>query len=88
MIDVFDIMAFVVFAVLIAVAVIIVVSIGQLPGKIALKRDHPQAAAINVTSWLGVATLGFLWPVALIWAFLKPVSLLPAKSKENQEAQS
>ena len=36
---------------------------------------HPQAAAINVTSWLGVATLGLLWPVALIWAFLRPVSV-------------
>jgi ABC-type dipeptide/oligopeptide/nickel transport system permease component len=86
MIDVFDIMAFIVFIVLIVVAVIIVVALGQLPGKIAAKRGHPQAAAINVTSWLGVATLGFLWPVALIWAFLKPVSL-SAKTPENQEAQ-
>jgi hypothetical protein len=75
MIDAFDVMAFVVFAVLIAVAVIIVVTLGQLPGRIALKRGHPQAAAINVTSWLGVATLGLLWPVALIWAFLRPVAV-------------
>jgi hypothetical protein len=86
MIDVFDIMAFVVFIVLIVVAVIVVVTIGQLPGKIAAKRGHPQAAAINVTGWLGVATLGFLWPVALIWAFLRPVSLLN-KTQESQEAQ-
>ncbi|HEV3085016.1 MAG TPA: DUF3302 domain-containing protein [Gemmataceae bacterium] len=76
MIDVFDIMAFVVFAVLLAVTVILVVTVGQLPGKIAQQRAHPQAAAINVTGWLGVATLGLLWPVALIWAFLKPVSFV------------
>jgi hypothetical protein len=71
-IDAFDIMAFVVFAVLLAVAVIIVVSLGQLPGRVAQRRGHPQAAAITVAGWLGVATLGLLWPLALIWAFLRP----------------
>ena len=83
MIDVFDIMAFAVFVVLIAAAVIIVVSLGTLPGNIARKRGHPQAAAINVAAWLGIATLGLLWPVALIWAFLKPISVGPAESKET-----
>ncbi len=71
-IDVFDIFAFLVFGVLLSAVVIIVVTLGQLPGQIAKKRNHPQAAAINVASWLGVATLGILWPFALIWAFLKP----------------
>ena len=75
MIDAFDMMAFAVFAILLIVAVIIVVSLGQLPGRIAQKRRHPQAAAINAAGWLGVATLGLLWPLALIWAFLKPVSI-------------
>jgi hypothetical protein len=72
MIDVFDVMAFVVFAVLIAVAVIVVVSLGQLPGQVAKKRGHPQASAIAVAGWIGLATLGLLWPLALVWAFLKP----------------
>jgi len=76
MIDIFDIIAFVVFAVLLLVAVIIVVTLGQLPGRIAQKRGHPQAAAINVAGWLGIATLGLLWPVSLIWAFLKPLSVV------------
>jgi hypothetical protein len=80
MIDAFDVIAFVVFAVLLAVAVIIVVSLGQLPGRIARQRGHPQAAAINAASWLGVATLGLLWPLAFIWAFLKP---LPVASKQE-----
>jgi hypothetical protein len=77
MIDIFDIIAFVVFAVLLLVAVIMVVTLGQLPGRIAQKRGHPQAAAISVAGWLGIATLGLLWPVALIWAFLKPISVVP-----------
>jgi hypothetical protein len=70
--DVFDLMAFVVFGVLLVAAVVIVVSLGSLPGQIAHKRGHPQAAAITVAGWLGVATMGIVWPLALIWAFLKP----------------
>ena len=66
MIDVLDIFAFGVFAVLLAAGVVIVVSLGSLPGKIAHRRGHPQAAAVTVAGWLGVATAGLLWPVALI----------------------
>jgi Protein of unknown function (DUF3302) len=84
MIDVFDIMAFAVFGILLVAAVVLVVGVGSLPGRIALKRGHPQAAAINVTSWLGIATLGLLWPIALIWAFLKPHSITSAAFPENQ----
>ena len=47
---VLDAFAFVVFAVLIFVGVIIVVSLGKLPGQLARKWDHPQAAAINAMS--------------------------------------
>lgn len=42
MIDVFDIIAFVVFGVLLVAAVVIVVMLGSLPGNIAHKRGHPQ----------------------------------------------
>jgi hypothetical protein len=67
-----DAFAFLVFAVLILVGVIIVVSLGKLPGQLARKWGHPQAAAINAMSWIGIATGGLLWPVALIWAFATP----------------
>jgi hypothetical protein len=87
MIDVFDIMAFVVFAVLVLVAVIIIVLLGQLPGRIAQKRGHPQAAAINVAGWLGLATGGVLWLGAMIWAFLRPVSIVTTGVTNSPEAQ-
>jgi len=86
MLDVFDYIAFAVFALLLAVAVVLVVSLGQLPGRIAQERGHPQAAAINVASWLGLATLGLLWPLALIWAFLKPFPVVSSAPAENKEA--
>jgi len=69
-VDGFDIFAFVVFAVLLAVAVFIVVSLGALPGRIAVKRGHPHAAAVNAAAWISLVTLGALWPLALVWAFL------------------
>jgi hypothetical protein len=72
MLDVLDVFALVVLAVLLAAVVAVVVSLGSLPGAIARKRGHPQAAAVNAASWLGVATLGLLWPLAFIWAFYKP----------------
>jgi len=56
-----------VFAVLLLAGVIVVVTLGLLPRQIAEKRGHPQVAAIDVASWLGVATLGILGPIALVW---------------------
>jgi hypothetical protein len=69
-IDGFDIFAFVVFAVLLAAAVIIIVMLGALPGQIAVKRGHPYAAAVNAAAWISLITLGALWPLALVWAFV------------------
>jgi heme/copper-type cytochrome/quinol oxidase subunit 1 len=87
MIDAFDIIAFVVFGVLLVAVVVIVVGLGSLPGRIARNRGHPQAAAVNVASWLGLAAGGVLWPLALIWAFLKPSSAAAPAEALNQEPQ-
>jgi hypothetical protein len=80
-IDFFDIFAFVVLAVLLATVVVIIVVLGSLPGWVARKRNHPQAAAVNIAGWLGLATFGILWPLALIWAFMKPASELNTEKK-------
>jgi hypothetical protein len=65
-----DAFAFLVFAILIFVTVAIIVSLGKLPGQLARKWRHPQAAAINAAGWIGIATGGLLWPIAFIWAFM------------------
>ena len=66
-----DIFALVVMGVLIAFVILMVVKLGPLPGNIARKRGHPQADAINVLGWIGVATFGLAWPLALIWAYTR-----------------
>ena len=80
-----DVIAFLVFAVLIAAAIVIIVFLGQLPGRLARQRKHPRAAAIAITGWLGLATLGLLWPIALIWVFVRPSSPSPPASRNDQK---
>jgi hypothetical protein len=44
-----------------------------LPEKIAEKREHPQAKAIQCLCLLSLAFGGLLWPLAWLWAYSKPV---------------
>jgi Na+/H+ antiporter NhaD/arsenite permease-like protein len=46
-----------------------------LPEKYAHKRGHPQADAIHAMCLMSLFFGGLLWPVAMIWAFMKPVKL-------------
>ncbi len=83
-----DAFAFLVMAILIAVAVIVIVKLGQLPGQLARKWNHPQAAAINAASWVGIATGGLLWPLAFIWAFMNPIKPATAPKPEASPAEN
>lgn len=44
-----------------------------LPEKIAEKRKHPQAKAIQTLCLLSLFFGGILWPLAWLWAYTKPV---------------
>ncbi len=44
-------------------------ALAYLPGRIARQRQHPQADAVSVCGWVGLATAGLLLPVAYVWAF-------------------
>lgn len=44
-----------------------------LPEKIAEKKRHPQAKAIQTLCLLSLAFGGLLWPLAWLWAYTKPV---------------
>src|SRR3954464_7168278 len=44
-----------------------------LPEKIAEKKHHPQAKAIQTLCVLSLFFGGLLWPLAWLWAYTKPV---------------
>ena len=44
-----------------------------LPEKIAEKKHHPQAQAIQTLCLLSLFFGGLLWPLAWLWAYTKPV---------------
>ena len=67
-----DIFALVVIAILLAVVIWLVVLLGNMPGDIARKRQHPQAEAISALGWIGVITMGLGWFIAIVWAYHKP----------------
>jgi len=67
-----DIFALIVITMLIAVVIWLVVLLGNMPGDIARKRNHPQAAAITALGWIGLITMGIGWFVAMVWAYYKP----------------
>jgi H+/Cl- antiporter ClcA len=66
-----DIFALVVIAILLGVVIWLVVLLGNIPGEIARKRNHPQAEAITALGWIGLITMGISWFVAMVWAYYK-----------------
>jgi CBS domain containing-hemolysin-like protein len=72
-----DTMANVVSWVAIVIAPIILIGVFWmvhiLPEKIAEKKKHPQAKAIQTLCLLSLFFGGLLWPLAWLWAYTKPV---------------
>jgi hypothetical protein len=83
---VLNIFALVVMIVLILVVLVIAAWLGAAPGKIARKREHPQAEAITICGWLGLITLGPAWIVAMVWAFTRPRPSSPGNGLEDRLA--
>jgi CBS domain containing-hemolysin-like protein len=57
-----------------------------LPEKIAEKKKHPQAKAIQVLCLLSLVFGGMLWPLAWLWAYSKPVLYKMAYGTDVDEA--
>ncbi|OAI57123.1 hypothetical protein AYO49_02820 [Verrucomicrobiaceae bacterium SCGC AG-212-N21] len=56
-----------------------------LPEKIAEKRKHPQAGAIQCLCLLSLVFGGLLWPIAWLWAYSKPVLYKAAYGTDKVE---
>jgi len=82
-----DIFALVVMLLLLGVVIWLVVLLGNMPGEIARKRNHPQTAAITALGWIGLITMGISWFVAIVWAYYQPDSLDAADSDLQQRVK-
>lgn len=69
---VLDIFALIVIAMLVGFVIWLVVLLGNMPGNIARKNNHPQIEMITALSWIGLITMGIGWFVALVWAYYRP----------------
>ncbi len=56
-----------------------------MPEKIAHKKHHPQRDAIKVLCLLSLFFGGMLWPLAWLWAYVKPVGYRAAYGTEKHE---
>ena len=68
-----DIVAWVALIIGPLVAIVVFWLVHILPEKIAEKRKHPQAKAIQTLCLLSLFFGGLLWPIAWLWAYTKPV---------------
>ena len=80
-----DIFALIVIVVIIAAIIWIVITLGSLPGKIAIERNHYQADAINILGWIGILTLGISWFIAIVWAYTRPFDAEAAELRQRVE---
>jgi predicted histidine transporter YuiF (NhaC family) len=83
----FDIFSLVVIALLLAVVIWLVVLLGNMPGDIARKRNHPQSDAISALGWLGLITMGVGWLIAIVWAYYKPETTPSSEQDQDQDLQ-
>jgi NADH:ubiquinone oxidoreductase subunit 6 (subunit J) len=80
-----DIFAWIVFVVILVSVVVVFITLAQMPGKTARERNHPQAEAINIASWLGLLlTMGVVWVLAMVWSRTTPVGDTMADTDELQ----
>jgi len=68
-----DVLTWIVLVVAPIVAIGVFLLIHILPEKIAEKKQHPQAKAIQCLCLLSLFFGGILWPLAWLWAYSKPV---------------
>jgi hypothetical protein len=66
----YDIFAWIVLIILLAVIVLVFWLMGSLPGHIARSRGHPWPDAVKVAGWITLIFGFALWPIALIWAYV------------------
>ena len=83
--DFWDYATFVVLFLLVMSALVFLVWLAGLPGRIAIARKHPDAEAVKVMGYAGFLTV-VAWLQAFIWAF-KPTEIVDIRRFPKEEAK-
>jgi hypothetical protein len=83
--DFWDYATFVVLFLLVLSALVFLVWLAGLPGRIAIQRKHPDAEAVMLMGYAGFLPL-VPWIQAFIWAF-KPTDIVDIRRFPDQEAK-
>ena len=84
--DIWDYITFASIFVLVVAAVVLIVFLMGLPGRIAIARKHPDAEAVNMMGWLGFLAV-VPWIQAFIWAF-KPTDIVDIRRTPREEKEA
>jgi hypothetical protein len=82
-----DWLTFGAFAVLGIIILLVYIWIAGLPGRIALKRNHPEAEAVKLMGWAGLLPTVYPWVKAFIWAY-KPTDVVDIRRFPREEQQA
>jgi hypothetical protein len=66
-------------------AIVIFWLVHILPEKVAERRHHPQADAIQCLCLLSLVFGGLLWPIAWLWAYTKPIAYRAAYGTDKHD---
>ncbi|KAA5544348.1 DUF3302 domain-containing protein [Roseiconus nitratireducens] len=66
-----DVLALLLLFMMAAAGIAVTIYLAMLPGRIARRRGHPQAEAVNILGWLGLPAVA-PWVGALVWAYWRP----------------
>lgn len=53
------------------------------PERVAEEKHHPQAAAIQALCLMSLVFGGLLWPLAMLWAYMKPMEFRLAREEDG-----
>src|SRR5256885_7497809 len=84
--DLWDYLTFGSLAIMAIAAVIVIVFMGSLPGRIAIARKHPDAEAVKIMGWTGLF-FAVPWIQAFGWAF-KPTNVIDVRYFPRQEQEN
>jgi CBS domain containing-hemolysin-like protein len=82
-----DVLTWVVLIVAPVIGIAVFLLVHILPEKIAEKKKHPQAKAIQTLCILSLFFGGLLWPLAWLWAYTKPVMYKLAYGTDTLEPE-